>query len=76
MLNFAALLLLLLACAACASSGAEAATAAPPLRPHVIFNLVDDLGWNDVSWHREGGNIIKTPFLESLAKGGTQLQNY
>jgi arylsulfatase B len=66
---------LLLAGAACANSGAEAA-AAPPLRPHIIFFMVGDLGRNDVSWHREGSNIIKTPFLESLAKGGTQLQNY
>jgi hypothetical protein len=66
---------LLLAGAACANSGAEAA-AAPPLRPHIIFIMVGDLGRNDVSWHREGSNIIKTPFLESLAEGGMQLQNY
>jgi arylsulfatase A-like enzyme len=29
-----------------------------------------------VSWHREGGNIVKTPFLESLARSGTMLDNY
>ena len=38
--------------------------------------MQDDLGWNDVSWHREGGNIVKTPYLESLANSGTKLQNY
>ena len=54
----------------------KAGQKAAPLRPNIIFNLVDDLGWNDVSWHREGGNIIKTPYLESLANSGTKLQNY
>ena len=57
-------------------AGQKAGQKAAPLRPNIIFNLVDDLGWNDVSWHREGGNIIKTPYLESLANSGTKLQNY
>jgi arylsulfatase A-like enzyme len=26
--------------------------------------------------HKEGGNIIQTPYLESLANSGTKLQNY
>ena len=59
-----------------ASGGAAKAKDGAPLRPNIIFNLVDDLGWNDVSWHREGGNIVKTPYLESLANSGTKLQNY
>ena len=62
--------LLLLGCAAAEANNA------PALRPNIIFNLVDDLGWNDVSWHREGGNIVKTPYLEGLASSGTKLQNY
>eukprot|EP01043_Picozoa_sp_COSAG02_P042459 COSAG02_NODE_3612_length_6484_cov_22.155834_2_plen_148_part_00 len=66
-------LLLLVVAAPVAEAEAENA---PALRPNIIFNLVDDLGWNDVSWHREGGNIVKTPFLESLANSGTKLQNY
>ena len=58
------------------ASGGAATAKDAPLRPNIIFNLVDDLGWNDVSWHREGGNIVKTPYLESLANSGTKLQNY
>ena len=91
----------LLGCALLASLGSASADAAAPLRPNIIFNLVDvrvpstcaarassrphtltpvclaqDLGWNDVSWHPEGGNIVKTPYLESLANSGTKLENY
>lgn len=50
--------------------------AAAKTQPNIIFNLVDDLGWNDVSWHTKGGNKIKTPFLEQLANSGTKLENY
>ena len=29
-----------------------ATTAAPPRqKPHLIFNMIDDLGWADVVWH-------------------------
>ena len=45
-------------------------------KPNVIIIVADDLGWNDVSWHKGGGNKIKTPYLESLADSGTKLENY
>jgi hypothetical protein len=55
----AALALLLLSGtgSAAAAGSAAGSAAAAPLRPNIIFNLVDDLGWNDVSWHREGLGI-------------------
>jgi arylsulfatase A-like enzyme len=42
-------------------------------RPHIILMLADDLGWADVSYH--GGNI-STPNIDSLAKRGTQLDQF
>ena len=34
---------------------------------HILFILVDDLGWFDVGWH---GAEIKTPVLDKLAREG------
>ena len=37
-------------------------------RPHVVFVLADDLGYNDIGYHaRDHGSKIYTPFLDSLA---------
>lgn len=36
--------------------------------------LIDDLGWNDVSYH--GGSDFETPHLDELARGALQLNNY
>ncbi|XP_064631744.1 uncharacterized protein LOC135490027 [Lineus longissimus] len=41
-------------------------------RPHVIFIVADDFGWNDVSWHNRN---INTPNLEELANGGIILNS-
>ena len=29
------------------------------------YRALGGAGWNDVSWHKEGGNIIKTPKLQA-----------
>ncbi|KAK7478759.1 hypothetical protein BaRGS_00029970 [Batillaria attramentaria] len=42
-------------------------------RPHIVFVLADDLGFNDVGFH---GSEIYTPKLDSLAGGGVRLANY
>ncbi|XP_064601366.1 arylsulfatase B-like [Liolophura sinensis] len=48
-------------------SGCHGAT-----RPHVIFIVADDLGWNDVSWHNPQ---IISPNLDRLARNGVILNS-
>jgi arylsulfatase A-like enzyme len=43
------------------------------IRPHIVFIVADDWGWNDVSWHN---NDIVTSNLEHLAKTGVILDKY
>ncbi|XP_033127696.1 arylsulfatase B-like [Anneissia japonica] len=42
-------------------------------KPHVVFLLVDDFGFNDIGYH---GSKIKTPVMDTLAKDGVILENY
>ncbi|XP_034403102.1 arylsulfatase B-like isoform X1 [Cyclopterus lumpus] len=42
-------------------------------RPHVVFVLADDFGWNDVGYHN---SEISTPNLDELSAAGVRLENY
>eukprot|EP01063_Lacrimia_lanifica_P028196 TRINITY_DN407_c0_g3_i2.p1 TRINITY_DN407_c0_g3~~TRINITY_DN407_c0_g3_i2.p1 ORF type:complete len:626 (+),score=175.51 TRINITY_DN407_c0_g3_i2:1385-3262(+) len=66
---------------------AGAAAAAPP-KPHVVFFLADDYGWNDIGYHQNQASsanpqgkqttngVIPTPTLDSLAAEAVKLENY
>ncbi|XP_045446680.1 arylsulfatase B-like [Melitaea cinxia] len=43
-------------------------------RPHILFIMVDDMGWNDVSFH--GSDQILTPNIDTLASQGVVLKEY
>jgi len=46
---------------------------AQPAAPNIIYIVADDIGWADVGFH---GSDITTPNLDSLAKGGAQLEQF
>lgn len=41
--------------------------------PNVILIVVDDMGWNDVSYH---GSEIQTPTIDKLARQGVELNRF
>ncbi|KAH8053087.1 sulfuric ester hydrolase [Aureococcus anophagefferens] len=42
-------------------------------KPHIVYFLVDDLGWHDVPWHNPS---LKTPTLAALAADGVVLDRF
>ncbi|KAK3734802.1 hypothetical protein RRG08_063648 [Elysia crispata] len=65
-------LLVAIACAAVYDQN-EAARTSSVERPHIVFILADDYGFNDVGYH---GSEIATPALDDLARHGVKLENY
>jgi len=63
------LLQLLISCAALCSAHPAYAQE----RPHIVYILADDLGWNDVGFHRGG---LRTPNLDRLAAEGAALNAF
>jgi arylsulfatase A-like enzyme len=43
-------------------------------QPHIVLVLADDLGLGDLSCY--GGEVVKTPHLDQLAKEGTRFTQY
>jgi arylsulfatase A-like enzyme len=46
----------------------------PEIKPNVVFILVDDLGWSDLSYN--GSTIYETPSIDQLAKEGVVYDNF
>src|SRR5262245_61758851 len=42
-------------------------------RPHIVYIVSDDQGWNDVGFR---GSDIRTPTLDALAAGGARLEQF
>jgi len=53
--------------------GAYSASAKQTERPNVVFFLVDDLGWKDLSCY--GSTFYETPNLDELVNGGMRFTN-
>jgi len=42
-------------------------------QPHIIYILVNDLGWRDVGFH---GGRVPTPHIDALSKSGARLESF
>ena len=60
-----------------ATFNCKASDPASPSRPHIIFILFDDHGYNEVNWVNDNENRYIMPTLDSLSKEGVSLaSNY
>ena len=60
------------ACSLLIAAGANAAT-----KPHIMFMLVDDWGWANVGYHRNGTDKeVVTPNIDDLVKNGLELDQH
>eukprot|EP00937_MAST-01D_sp_MAST-1D-sp2_P007256 g7256.t1 len=58
----------------CATFGVLAGAAATePTRPHVLFVVIDDLGWDDVGFR---SHQVRTPTVDAMAADGVVLNQY
>jgi len=48
-------------------------------KPHVLFLLIDDLGWDEVGYHKSPGSkddVVDTPVIDSLVREGIELNRH
>ena len=67
-------LLLLIAGLLFAPRPSSLTAATPPPRPNIVFIFADDWGWGDLSSH--GHPWLKTPYLDRLAREGTDFHQF
>ncbi|MCI4671855.1 MAG: arylsulfatase [Bacteroidia bacterium] len=65
------LLFLIIQLTGCISAFSQDSLGTSP--PNILLIVVDDMGWNDVSYH---GSEIQTPFIDSLASQGVELDRF
>jgi arylsulfatase A-like enzyme len=53
---------------------AAGVSAAEPIKPNIVFLLVDDMGYADCGFN--GGTDIRTPNIDKLAKSGAILKSF
>lgn len=46
----------------------------PNIKPNIVFILADDMGYNELGCF--GGNVIETPNIDNLARGGMIFTNH
>ncbi len=60
--------------------GSRAASGAAAPKPHILFILVDDLGYAELSYHRREANDttreVQTPSIDALVASGVQLERH
>jgi arylsulfatase A-like enzyme len=67
---------MLLALALLALLLAAGPTAAAPHKPHIVYFLVDDLGFSNVGYNNRPNPEPLTPHIDALHDGGAELTNY
>jgi hypothetical protein len=58
------------------TTSTSSTTSTKSMLPHIIFILIDDLGYCDYAWTGCNGSNVLSPHLSSLAANGTVLGNY
>ena len=53
---------------------ATAVLGAPPIKPHVVLVLSDDLGYHDLGY--KNGGVTQTPHIDALVADGVQMTDY
>lgn len=51
-------------------------SASPPSPPNIVIILLDDVGWNDLSYNTPKLSQISTPNIDMLSNKGIKLKNH